>query len=194
MGSPALCFNGCCPGGHANATKEHSRSFLPAMNSKRQEKKQVHGSRSRVIVLGATDSPSQKLIFAMCSPAVICAENISLYSLLHSVPAPPSSNRTNYTLPHQYHLPVDKELGLSHTLAFLAKIKEGPQHIPAVCVIERQESSNLDVLLAVNRRSSQHGNDLIYKIKRGFENIFAILACVSNGKWPIQHSEVYIAK
>ena len=67
------------------------------------------------------------------TPAITCAENVALLSLLHSVsnsgpiqsvPAPPSSNTINH-LPgrEDYILSFEREHNLAGVLAFLAQLR-----------------------------------------------------------------------
>lgn len=117
-------------------------------------------------------------------PAVTCAENIGLLSLLHSVPIPPSRNPTDNVLLRQegYTLSFLRERSLAGTLAFLSSLKDGPDHIPAVCVEERPDPSVLNVLLAVNKAKPGDGKEVLKDLKLGFERIFTLLSQVSNGK------------
>jgi hypothetical protein len=87
------------------------------------------------------------------APAITCAENVALLSLLHSVPSLPSSNQMNglQISQRRYTLPFDRERSLVGTLAFLANTKDDPDHIPAVCVEEDPDSVSLNVLFAVNK-------------------------------------------
>lgn len=119
----------------------------------------------------------------LLSPAIVCAENIALLHLLHSVPTRPSSNSTDNLPLHQagYTLSFTRERNLVGTLAFLSNTVDDPNHIPALCVKEDPESLSLSVLLAVNRIKWSDGNQVLQELKQGFERIFAILSDVSNG-------------
>jgi hypothetical protein len=75
----------------------------------------------------------------------------------------------------EYVLPFSKERGLTEVLAFLAKTKDGWDHIPAVCVGENSSGTNLDVILAINKRTYADGDDMLQKLKTSFEQIFQIL-------------------
>jgi hypothetical protein len=114
-------------------------------------------------------------------PAIARAESIALLYLLHSVPTLPSSNRSDH-LPFRqgYTLPFTKERNLASTLAFLSSTKDGPDHIPAVCVKEEPESSSISVLLAVNKGKPSDGNGVLQELKQSFERIYAILSQVSD--------------
>jgi hypothetical protein len=117
-------------------------------------------------------------------PAIYCAENIALLSVLHTVPAQPSANpihrasikRTGYTLS------LDRERSLSSVLAFLSCTKDDSYHIPAVCIEEGKNKEFLNVLLAVNKNGHDAGNQVLDKLKRDFEKIFSALARVPNGR------------
>ena len=124
------------------------------------------------------------------SPAVTCAENIALLHLLHSVPDPPSRNPIDRLPVRQngYTLSLLRERSLVGTLAFLSNLKDGPEHIPAVCVREGPESAFLSVLLAVNKDTPSDGEGVLQNLKLGFERIFALLSRVSDGQWPMPHT------
>jgi hypothetical protein len=117
--------------------------------------------------------------------AITCAENIALLHLLHSVPVPPSHNPVD-RFPIQrkgYTLSFERERSLTGTLAFLSNLKDGPDHIPAVCVQENPKSAFLNVLLAVNKSKPSDGKQVLQNIKLEFERIFALLSRVPDGKW-----------
>jgi hypothetical protein len=119
-------------------------------------------------------------------PAVTCAENIALLYLLHSVPAPPSHNPID-SLPirqNGYTLSFIRERSLAGTLAFLSSLKDGPDHIPAVCVEQDPASASLNVLVAVNKARPGDGKGVLRTLKLGFEGIFALLSEVSDGECP----------
>jgi hypothetical protein len=124
------------------------------------------------------------------SPAVTCAENIALLHLLHSVPDQPSHNPIDRLPIRQngYTLSILQERSLVGTLAFLSNLKDGPEHIPAVCVREGPESAFLSVLLAVNKDTPSDGEGVLQNLKLGFERIFALLSRVSDGQWPMPHT------
>jgi hypothetical protein len=116
--------------------------------------------------------------------AVVCAENIALLYLLHSVPDPPSRNPIDrLPIPQNgYTLSLLQERGLAGTLAFLSNLKDGPEHIPAVCVQEGPQSAFLNVLLAVNKARPGDGKGVLQNLKLGFQRIFALLSRVSDGR------------
>jgi len=117
-------------------------------------------------------------------PAVICAENIALLHLLHSVPAQPSHNPVD-TLPFRqkgYTLSFEREQSLTSTLAFLSKLKDGPEYIPTVCVEEDPDSGFLNVLIAVNKARPGDGKEVLQNLNSGFERIFRLLSLVSDGE------------
>jgi hypothetical protein len=118
------------------------------------------------------------------SAAATCAENISLLYLLHSVPAPPSHNLVDHTpLPQTgYNLSLQRERHLTSTLAFLSNLKDGPDHIPAVCVEEDADSMTLNVLLAVNKARPGDGERVLQDLKLGFERIFVLLSQTPDGE------------
>jgi len=124
------------------------------------------------------------------SLAATCAENIALLYLLHSVPASPSHNPIGRLPLHQkgYTLSFLRERSLAGTLAFLSNLKDGPEHIPAVCVEEGPNSAFLNVLLAVNKARPSDGKEVLQNLKLGFEKIFTLLSRVSEGEWPMSHT------
>ena len=121
--------------------------------------------------------------------AITCAENIALFSLLHSVPNsvplqsvpfPPSTN-TLELLPFRqeaYALSVHRERSLASTLAFLAQTEDDPNHIPAVCVEQCTNSNNLNILFAVNKSRWNDGDSILHDLKQGFDRIFSVLTRV----------------
>jgi hypothetical protein len=113
--------------------------------------------------------------------AIARAESIALLYLLHSVPAPPSSNQHNSTLPDQnYSLPFRKERDLTSTLAFLSCTKDDPDRVPAVCIKQNTAAASISVLIAVNKRNAHGGNVVIRELEQSLESIFAILSRVTN--------------
>ncbi|KAF5846132.1 hypothetical protein GGP41_008635 [Bipolaris sorokiniana] len=115
-----------------------------------------------------------------CSPppAVICAENIALLYLLHSVPVPPSCNEIKKSPFRQggYSLSFVRERDLASTLAFLSNTEDDPNHIPALCVEENPELVSLNVVVAVNKKNGEDGNKALQNIKQSLEKIFTILS------------------
>jgi hypothetical protein len=119
----------------------------------------------------------------LLSPTIACAESIALLHLLHSVPTRPSSNPIDDLPLHQdgYTLSFIREQNLVGTLAFLSNTTDDPNHIPALCVKEEPDSLSLSVLLAVNKTNWNDGNQVLQRLKQGFERIFAILSDLSKG-------------
>jgi hypothetical protein len=110
------------------------------------------------------------------SPTTACAEYIALSSFFHQVPAPVVRNAYNrLSINQDYVLPFSKERGLTEVLAFLAKTKDGWDHIPAVCVQEDSSRTTLNVILAINKRTFADGDDILQTLKASFEQIFKIL-------------------
>ncbi|KAJ5902883.1 hypothetical protein N7495_003411 [Penicillium taxi] len=111
------------------------------------------------------------------APAKVCAEHIALTSFFYQVPAPVVRNVFNKSLIKQedYVLPFCKERGLTEALAFLAKTKDGWDHIPAVCVEQNPAGTVLNVILAINKTKYTDGDGLLQQLKRGFEEIFCVL-------------------
>ena len=114
----------------------------------------------------------------------ICAENIALLFLLHSVPDRPFRNSFDNQSIRQndYTLSLLLERSLTGTLAFLSSLKDGPENIPAVCVQEDPKSPCLNVLLAVNKARPSDGKEVLESLKAGFERIFELLSQLSDGR------------
>ncbi|KAH8585628.1 hypothetical protein B0O99DRAFT_657209 [Bisporella sp. PMI_857] len=128
-------------------------------------------------------------------PLVICAENIALLYLLHSVPALPSHNPIDSLPSFQkgYTLSFLRERDLASTLAFLSNLKDGPDHIPAVCVEEDPDSAFLNVLIAVNKAKPGDGKEVLQNLMLGFERIFALLSRVSDDGTLVVEDQVFAA-
>lgn len=111
------------------------------------------------------------------APATTCAERIALSSFFYRVPAPVTRNTVNPSSIDQEHyvLPFKKERGLTEVLAFLAKTKDGSDHIPAVCVEQDSSGTTLNVVLAINKSYHADGDDLLQELKKSFEKIFRVL-------------------
>jgi len=118
------------------------------------------------------------------NPSIVCAEDISLLSLLHSVPTPPSRNPLEVRPHHKqgYTLSLNEERQLVEALAFLANDQEDTNHIPALCVQEKPKLSSLNILLAVNRTGWQDGDQNLRRLIQGFNKIFALLADSEQGE------------
>lgn len=111
------------------------------------------------------------------SPSIICAENIALLSILHSVPHLPSRHELETRKPFAqgYTLSLRDELKLAEALSFLANDSDDVNHIPALCIEENSASASLNVLLAVNSIHGKSGRQSLQRLKSGFDSIFALL-------------------
>lgn len=120
----------------------------------------------------------------LSSAAAVCAENIALLYLLHSVPTLPFHSQIARLQAQQrdYTLSLMRERSLAGTLAFLSNLKDGPEHIPAVCIEEDPDSAFSSVLLAVNKTKPSDGKEALQDLKSGFEKIFALLSQVSDSE------------
>jgi hypothetical protein len=109
--------------------------------------------------------------------ARICAENISLLYLLHSVPTPPFRNTLETKNNHVrgYALSHEEERRTVESLAFLANDCDDVNHIPALCIEQNSTVSSLRVLLAVNSIRWQNGAHSLRRLKEGFHSIFVLL-------------------
>ncbi|KAI0440128.1 hypothetical protein F4803DRAFT_528485 [Xylaria telfairii] len=114
--------------------------------------------------------------------AIRSTENIAMLHLLHRVPALPSLNIITDIQSKQtgYSLPFAEERRLAAALAFLAHIKDGPDHIPAVCLQERPKQQSINILLAVNKGRPEDGKAYLSRIKGGFERIAATLSSIED--------------
>jgi hypothetical protein len=112
------------------------------------------------------------------NPAVLCAENISLLFLLHSVPSVPKATPIvrDQTSEAGYSLPFEKERGLASTLAFLSSIREDPNRIPALCIESVPDVCALKVHIAVNKSSFDDGNTDLLEMNRALSEILSQLA------------------
>jgi hypothetical protein len=121
------------------------------------------------------------------TPGVVCAENISLLYLLHTVPTLPSRNVVA-EVPHReqvYVLSFVQESRLVAALAFLANVKEDVNHIPALCIQQSAKLPSFSVLMTVNRSKWNDGSQACQSLKEGFERIFALLAQSQQGVFNI---------
>lgn len=110
------------------------------------------------------------------APATVCAEHIALSSFFYQVPVPVVRNALNLSFEQGDHvLPFSKERRLTEDLAFLAKTKDGWNHIPAVCVEQNSLGTILNVILAINKSTYADGDDLLQNLKSRFEDIFHVL-------------------
>jgi hypothetical protein len=102
----------------------------------------------------------------------------------------PSANpiRTELANHSAYSLPRDRERSLADTLAFLSSRTDDPNHIHAVCLEEAAGSTNLNVLLAVNKINTGDGEQFLHQSKQGLERIFAVLSRPLDGK---QHLHIH---
>ncbi|KAJ5160852.1 uncharacterized protein N7482_007856, partial [Penicillium canariense] len=122
------------------------------------------------------------------APATACAETIALSSFFYKVPASVIRNTTNqFSIDQEnYVLPFSKERRLTEVLAFLAKAKDGRDHIPAICVEQNSSGTSLNVILAVNKSTYGDGNEILQDLKRSFDKIFHILHDSHFDKYEIQ--------
>jgi hypothetical protein len=123
-------------------------------------------------------------MFTCSSPsAVVCAENVALLYLLHSVPISPSCNKIikPQSLKGSYSLSFDQERDLASTLAFLSNTKDDSNHVPALCIEEIPKLATLKVVLAVNKTKWEDGNEALQNLKQSLEKIFTILSEISEG-------------
>lgn len=82
---------------------------------------------------------------------------------------------------HGRVLSLRQENDIVSTLAFLSRVSNDPNHIPAVCLEEIPEEGACKVLVAVNKLRPDSGQAVLEKIQRGFEQIFRRLSTISSG-------------
>ncbi|KAK8025079.1 hypothetical protein PG990_002902 [Apiospora arundinis] len=109
-----------------------------------------------------------------------CAESIAYLHMLHPIPAQPQPNCMSNLpkLREGYTLLLEQERNLAGVLAFLSRIRNNNNYIPAVCIKESRKPSSLDVLIAVNKGRTDDGNDMLRELEDGFGRLFEILARV----------------
>lgn len=115
------------------------------------------------------------------TPDIDCAEAIAFMHLLHAVPTKPFINplqQQAQTDPSAYSLPFDRERDFVTTLAFLSNIGEDPNHVPALCMHQKPEMGESDVIIAVNQARHGDGLSTLKDIREGFEGIFYLLSRV----------------
>jgi hypothetical protein len=119
------------------------------------------------------------------NPAVLCAEDISLLFLMHSVPSVPKATpvHRDQTSEAGYSLPFEKERGLASTLAFLSSVREDPNRIPALCIESVPGACALKVHVAVNKSSFVDGNTDLLEMNRASDKILAPLSRISNSTY-----------
>lgn len=125
------------------------------------------------------------MVTSSSQPAVHCVENIALLELLHSVSYQPSRNEVSISKATEgnYTLSLEQERKLTGTLAFLANIKDGRDHIPAICIREDDIKGLIEVVVAVNKQSANDGNEVLQDLKQGYERLFTLLHSVSSGQF-----------
>jgi len=143
-----------------------------------------HRSQSFVQFEPAGSTPAPMAPKINTNTSIVCAEDISLLSLLHSVPTPPSRNLLEVQPHHKqgYTLSLNEERQLVDALAFLANDQEDTNHIPALCVQEKLKPPSLNILLAVNRTGWQDGDQNLRRLIEGFDVISALLANREQGE------------
>jgi hypothetical protein len=137
-----------------------------------------------------SDNSLSNMLTCSTPHAVVCAENIALLHLLHSVPVKPSRNEVGHQ-PHfhsgNYSLSFDQEQTLASILAFLSNTKNDSNHVPALCIEENPKSDSLDVVLAVNKTKWEDGNEVLRDVKQRLEKIFVILSEISGVSIKLLH-------
>ncbi|KAG7050182.1 Protein arginine N-methyltransferase 2, partial [Colletotrichum scovillei] len=116
--------------------------------------------------------------------AVACAENISLLYLLSKRHHEPQRNlpSSNPIGDKERMLQFSRERSLCGAFAFLSSIDGNPDFVPAVYIEELTEQQRLEIVVAVNKKSRNNGEEVLLDIKHGFEQIFQQIKGL-NGKY-----------
>lgn len=111
------------------------------------------------------------------------AEGVALSFFFSRVPARATRNVLNPLPINQdaYLLPFEKERDLTEAFAFLAKTKDGFEHIPAVCVEQNLSGTELSIILAINKSTHTDGDRLLQTLKCNLEKICKVLHDSSYG-------------
>lgn len=119
------------------------------------------------------------------SPAIVCAENIVLLSMLDETPNPPHANcivvaeSRKKKKTAQRILSPEKESALVRRISFLAAVTDDPNHIVAACLEELPTGDGMRVMLAINKGEAGSSSKALNRIQCGLENIFQLL-CRTN--------------
>ena len=122
-------------------------------------------------------------------PSVVCAENVAVLSVLHTVPLPLSTNAIDLGLVEKsntssHTLSIEQERHLVGALSFLAGISDSPNDVAAVCIQETGRTpaaKSLQLLIAVNKATANDNNSVAWELKRGFEGVLLLLAEIGPG-------------
>ncbi|KAK4447628.1 hypothetical protein QBC34DRAFT_302823, partial [Podospora aff. communis PSN243] len=110
-------------------------------------------------------------------PALECAENIALLSLFSEIPSDPRDNRpATFTDASGRALSFKRDIRLSDSLALIAGVSDDKNHIVASCIEELPERGGIRILVAVNKAQHSSADDVLLRIKRGFEKLFSLLS------------------
>ena len=117
-------------------------------------------------------------------PAIVCAENIVLLSMLNETPSPPQANalavaQNKKKKTPQRILSLKNESDLVRRLSFLAAVTNDPNHIAAICVEELPTGDGMRVMLAINKKSPDSSHKALDRIKCGLERILQIVSRAS---------------
>ncbi|EPE06617.1 hypothetical protein F503_02745 [Ophiostoma piceae UAMH 11346] len=122
-------------------------------------------------------------------PSVVCAENVAVLSVLHTVPVPLSTNVIDSSLVEKgnassYSLSIEQERHLVGALSFLAGVSDNPNDVAAVCIQEIGNTSttkSLQLLIAVNKATANDNNSVVQELKRGYTGVLSLLAEIGTG-------------
>jgi hypothetical protein len=117
------------------------------------------------------------------SPALECAQNIALLSLFSEIPGGPCVNRQNVFADTSGRvLSFKRELRLSDSIALIAGVSDDKNHIVASCVEELPERGGIRILVAINKVQHSSADDVLLRIKHGFEKIFSLVSEFRDGE------------
>jgi len=126
-------------------------------------------------------------------PAIECAENIALLSLLTSAPKSATANSS-----HQIECASDasgrrlslaEERQLTRTLAFLSGTSGDPDHVTAVAVEEDVTSRQLKVILAINKSNRLAATSRMEQIRGGLQLLLDALGKVTTSETQLREAE-----
>jgi len=131
-------------------------------------------------------SPSQ------ASQTIRCAEDIVLLNMLSSVPGPVRDFASQPAACSEQMvegrlLSFDQEKQLATTLAFLSSVSDDSEHVTAVCIEEVPSTQGCKILVAINKATFESRNELLHKIKHGFEAILDNLARIPSSEFRDPH-------
>ncbi|KXX78698.1 Protein arginine N-methyltransferase 2 [Madurella mycetomatis] len=90
-------------------------------------------------------------------------------------------------------LQFEQEERLAGTLAFLSGVSDDPSHVIALCIEELTGGKGVRIVVAINKKGPDAGNDVLERIKKGLENIFSHLSRINNEEYASLEGQVFRA-